>query len=52
VGRRSGPEPSALLPGATHLILEGVYHSPVGATDERPWYGLGAYSNENGWTTA
>lgn len=33
------PEPSALLPGATHLILEGVYHSPVGANEERPWYG-------------
>lgn len=33
------PEPSALLPGATHLILDGVYHSPVGATEERPWYG-------------
>ncbi|KAG0611449.1 hypothetical protein M758_7G142000 [Ceratodon purpureus] len=33
------PEVSAHLEGAENLTFEGVYHSPVGASDERPWYG-------------
>jgi hypothetical protein len=33
------PELSAHLEGAENLSFEGVYHSPVGASDERPWYG-------------
>ncbi|CAI5955089.1 unnamed protein product [Closterium sp. NIES-64] len=33
------PEDAALLEGAENLILDGVYHSPVGASDARPWYG-------------
>eukprot|EP00192_Tetraselmis_astigmatica_P014330 CAMPEP_0117669928 /NCGR_PEP_ID=MMETSP0804-20121206/12428_1 /TAXON_ID=1074897 /ORGANISM="Tetraselmis astigmatica, Strain CCMP880" /LENGTH=311 /DNA_ID=CAMNT_0005478087 /DNA_START=202 /DNA_END=1137 /DNA_ORIENTATION=- len=45
------PVPSALLEGANHIVLEGVYHSPLGSNDvpaemkaeepgaARPWYG-------------
>ncbi len=33
------PEMSAHLEGAINLTLDGVYHSPVGANEERPWYG-------------
>jgi len=33
------PEISAHLEGAINLTLDGVYHSPVGANEERPWYG-------------
>lgn len=33
------PEMSAHLDGAENLTFEGVYHSPVGASNERPWYG-------------
>jgi hypothetical protein len=33
------PTDWALLPGAEHVVLEGVFHSPVGAGPERPWYG-------------
>ncbi|CAI5524175.1 unnamed protein product [Closterium sp. Naga37s-1] len=33
------PEDAALLEGAENLILDGVYHSPVGASEARPWYG-------------
>lgn len=33
------PEESAHLEGALNLVLDGVYHSPVGATEARPWYG-------------
>lgn len=29
----------AHLDGAENVTLEGVYHSPVGASAERPWYG-------------
>ena len=32
------PEMSAHLEGAENLALK-VYHSPVGTSDERPWYG-------------
>jgi hypothetical protein len=33
------PADWALLPGAEHVTLEGVFHSPVGAGEGRPWYG-------------
>ncbi|CAI5997523.1 unnamed protein product [Closterium sp. NIES-64] len=33
------PEDTALLEGAENLILDGMYHSPVGASEARPWYG-------------
>lgn len=33
------PVESALLPGSRQLVLEGVYHSPIGASEQRPWYG-------------
>jgi hypothetical protein len=33
------PTDWALLPGAEHVVLEGVFHSPVGAGEGRPWYG-------------
>ncbi|CAI5486645.1 unnamed protein product [Closterium sp. Naga37s-1] len=33
------PEDAALLEGVENLILDGVYHSPVGASEARPWYG-------------
>ena len=33
------PAEWALLPGAEHVTLEGVFHSPVGSGPERPWYG-------------
>ena len=29
----------ASLDGAENLVLEGVYHSPLGSGAERPWYG-------------
>lgn len=29
----------AHLDGAENVVLDGVYHSPVGAGPERPWYG-------------
>ncbi|CAI5997538.1 unnamed protein product [Closterium sp. NIES-64] len=38
-GDRVVPEDAALLEGAENLILDGVYHSPVGASEARPWYG-------------
>lgn len=33
------PTDWALLPGAEPLVLDGVYHSPLGAGPGRPWYG-------------
>ena len=37
------PTDWALLPGAEHVVLDGVFHSPVGAdNDGRPWYGSSA----------
>jgi len=33
------PEPSAFLPGMEAVRLEGVYHSPLGAGQDRKWYG-------------
>lgn len=35
------PVESALLPGARHIILDDVYHTPLGASEEggRAWYG-------------
>ena len=33
------PVQAAHLDGAVNLSLNGVYHSPVGANEERPWYG-------------
>lgn len=33
------PEISAHLEGALNISFDGVYHSPVGSDDERPWYG-------------
>ncbi len=35
------PVETALMPGATHIVLEGVYHTPIGADDAngRCWYG-------------
>ena len=35
------PVETALMPGATHIVLEGVYHTPLGADDAngRCWYG-------------
>ena len=33
------PVASASLDGAENLVLEGVYHSPLGAEAGRPWYG-------------
>lgn len=29
----------ARFAGAESLVLNGVYHSPLGASDGRPWYG-------------
>eukprot|EP01023_Acetabularia_acetabulum_P004235 TRINITY_DN11768_c0_g1_i1.p1 TRINITY_DN11768_c0_g1~~TRINITY_DN11768_c0_g1_i1.p1 ORF type:complete len:303 (-),score=41.95 TRINITY_DN11768_c0_g1_i1:160-1068(-) len=33
------PQPSAHLEGATNIDIEDAYHSPVGSSEERPWYG-------------
>ena len=34
------PTEWATLDGAENLVLDGVYHSPLGADDSsRPWYG-------------
>ncbi|CAL1356711.1 unnamed protein product [Linum trigynum] len=35
------PEESAHLEGALNITLDGVYHSPIGSSDDsqRPWYG-------------
>ncbi|KAL3573919.1 hypothetical protein D5086_024532 [Populus alba] len=33
------PEVSAHLDGALNISLDGVYHSPVGSDELRPWYG-------------
>ena len=33
------PADWALLPGADAVLLEGVFHSPVGSGPDRPWYG-------------
>ena len=33
------PVESAHLEGATQVTLEGVFHSPLGAGEGRPWYG-------------
>ena len=35
------PVETALMPGATHIVLEDVYHTPLGADDAngRCWYG-------------
>mmetsp|Transcript_28742 Transcript_28742/g.48275 ORF Transcript_28742/g.48275 Transcript_28742/m.48275 type:complete len:312 (-) Transcript_28742:154-1089(-) len=33
------PVPIGMLEGATCVELEGVYHSPLGAGEGRPWYG-------------
>ena len=39
VGDGITPVPTAHLPGALNIELKGVYHSPLGASDARPWYG-------------
>ena len=33
------PTDWALLPGSEQVVLEGVFHSPVGSGEGRPWYG-------------
>jgi hypothetical protein len=33
------PVSIAHLEGSRELTLEGVYHSPLGAGEGRPWYG-------------
>eukprot|EP00741_Cyanophora_paradoxa_P008720 tig00001373_g8442.t1 len=33
------PVDAALLEGAEHIKIDGVFHSPVGAKEGRPWYG-------------
>ena len=33
------PVPVGSLEGAECVELEGVYHSPLGAAESRPWYG-------------
>ena len=40
------PEVSAHLEGAINLTFDGVYHSPVGASDARPWYGTNRILDE------
>jgi pimeloyl-ACP methyl ester carboxylesterase len=33
------PIQTAHLEGADNIILEGVYHTPLGSSEKRPWYG-------------
>jgi len=33
------PEVTGSLEGAKNVVLPGVYHSPLGAAEDRPWYG-------------
>lgn len=33
------PVETALMDDAEHIILEGIYHTPLGAGEDRPWYG-------------
>lgn len=33
------PVETALADGALHIVLDGVFHSPLGESPERPWYG-------------
>ena len=33
------PEVCGSLEGAMNVVLPGVYHSPLGAAENRPWYG-------------
>ena len=33
------PVETALMADAEHIILEGIYHTPLGAGEDRPWYG-------------
>ena len=33
------PVQTAHLDGAENVTLEGVFHTPVGSSDARPWYG-------------
>ena len=33
------PVQTAHLDGADNVTLEGVFHTPLGSSDSRPWYG-------------
>jgi hypothetical protein len=33
------PVAAAHLEGADNIILNGAFHTPVGSSDARPWYG-------------
>jgi len=33
------PVDFALMDGAKHIVLEGIYHTPLGAGESRRWYG-------------
>jgi hypothetical protein len=30
------------MEGADNVVLEGVFHTPLGSSDARPWYGTPA----------
>ena len=36
------PVVTAQLEGAENVVLEGVFHTPLGASESRPWYGTPA----------
>eukprot|EP01025_Chloroclados_australasicus_P031574 TRINITY_DN31907_c0_g2_i1.p1 TRINITY_DN31907_c0_g2~~TRINITY_DN31907_c0_g2_i1.p1 ORF type:complete len:308 (-),score=10.97 TRINITY_DN31907_c0_g2_i1:304-1227(-) len=33
------PRPSSHLNGAVNIDIDGAYHSPIGSSEARPWYG-------------
>lgn len=43
------PVPSALLPGAEHLVLDGVYHSRWLGSPKSRWYGSDPETVERWW---
>lgn len=43
------PVPSALLPGAEHLVLDGVYHGRLYGPSGSPWYGSDRGTIERWW---
>ena len=36
------PVATAHMEGADNVVLEGVFHTPLGSSDARPWYGTPA----------
>jgi pimeloyl-ACP methyl ester carboxylesterase len=40
------PVATAHLPGAENVTLEGVFHTPLGSSESRPWYGTPAVLDE------